>query len=259
MTTELVEFSLEPKTLEEAMKLAEIIAKSDLVPKDFQGKPGNVLIAVQMGKEIGLKPMQALQSIAVINGRPCVWGDGALALVRASGLLEDFREDMDEKALTATCSAKRKGQPTTIVRSFSQAEAKVAGLWDKKPSPWQTYPKRMLQMRARAFVLRDGFADVLKGLAIAEEQGDIETVDTEALPAPARVALPPAAVRSDNGAGAEASPGPESAAPTTTTVDWRKITAKFNSLCGGCGNEIKTGEDVYFDPAARKAWHTHCR
>src|SRR3990167_3818245 len=150
---ELVEFSLEPRTLEEAMKLAEIIAKSDLVPKDYQGKPGNVLIAVQMGKEIGLKPMQAIQGIAVINGRPCVWGDAALGLILGSGLCEDFREDFDEKTLVATCSAKRKGQPTPIVRTFSQLDAKTAGLWDKKPSPWQTYPKRMLRMRARGFVL----------------------------------------------------------------------------------------------------------
>ena len=187
MTQELVKFSMEPKTLEEAMKYAELIAKSSLVPKDFVNQPGNVLVAIQMGQEIGLKPLQALQNIAVINGRPCLWGDAVLALVRGSGLLEDFREDFDEPTQTASCSAKRRGQPTIILRRFGMDDAKKAGLWGKQGT-WQTYPRRMMQMRARAFALRDGFADVLKGLAIAEEQGDVIEADgqevTTALPPP---------------------------------------------------------------------------
>jgi len=180
---ELVEFSFQPRTLEEAMKFAEIVAKSDLVPKDYKGNPGNVLIAIQWGQEIGLKPLQALQNIAVINGRPAMWGDSVLALVRGSGLLEDFREDFHEPSMTATCTAKRKDQPTPIVRTFSLAEGQKAGLTNRD-TPWRTYPKRMIQMRARAFTLRDGFADVLKGIAVAEEQQDVVDVTATPLPAP---------------------------------------------------------------------------
>ena len=182
MTQELVEFSFQPKTLEEAMKFAELVSKSDLVPKDYKGNPGNVLIAIQWGNEIGLKPLQALQNIAVINGRPCLWGDAALALVRGSGLVEDFREDLHEPSMTATCTIKRKDQPTPISRTFSKADAEKAGLWGK--NNWSGYPKRMLQMRARAFALRDGFTDVLKGIAVAEEQQDVVDVTAEPLPAP---------------------------------------------------------------------------
>lgn len=182
-------FSLAPTTLDEAMKFSDLIAKSDLVPSDYKGKPGNILVAIQMGQEVGLKPLQALQSIAVINGHPCIYGDGAIGLVRASGLLEDFREDLDEKTMTATCQAKRKDQPTPITRTFSQADANRAGLW-QKIGPWKSYPQRMLQMRARSWVLRDGFADVLKGLEIAEEMQDLDVVDTQPLNAPKLPALP---------------------------------------------------------------------
>lgn len=182
MGQELVEFSIEPKTFEEAMKYAELIAKSTLVPKDYQGQPGNVLIAIQWGREIGLKPLQALQNIAVINGRPCLWGDAVLAMVRGSGLVEDYREDFHEATFTATCTIKRKGQPSPIVRTFSRADAERAGLWDR--NTWKSYPKRMAQMRARAFALRDGFADVLKGIAISEEQQDVETNGQALLPPP---------------------------------------------------------------------------
>lgn len=179
---DLVEFSFQPKTLDEAMKFAELVSKSDLVPKDYKGNPGNVLIAIQWGQEIGLKPLQALQNIAVINGRPCLWGDAALALVRGSGLVADFREDLHEPSMTATCTIQRVGQPTPIIRTFSKADAEKAGLWGK--NNWSGYPKRMLQMRARAFALRDGFTDVLKGISVAEEQQDVIDVTGTPLPAP---------------------------------------------------------------------------
>ena len=67
-------FSLTPSSLKEAMEYAQIIANSTMVPKNYQGKPGDILVAVQMGAELGLKPIQALQNIAVINGRPSVYG-----------------------------------------------------------------------------------------------------------------------------------------------------------------------------------------
>jgi hypothetical protein len=112
----------------------------------------------------------ALQRIAVINGRPSIWGDGAMGLVRASGLCEYVYEaiDGDGDHMVAVCRVKRKGEKNPIERTFSVADAKKAGLWGKAGT-WQQYPKRMLQMRARAFALRDLFADVLGGLYIAEE------------------------------------------------------------------------------------------
>ena len=76
-------FSLTPANLDEAMKFSEMIANSDICPKDFHGKAGNVLVAIQMGLELGLPPMQALQNIAVINGRPSIWGDALPALAQA--------------------------------------------------------------------------------------------------------------------------------------------------------------------------------
>lgn len=164
-------FSLEPRNLQEAMNLARIMADSDMVPKDYRGKPANVLVAVQMGRELGLSPMQSIQNISVINGRPSVWGDAMLALCSAHPSCEDVVESYDSSAETATCVVRRRGREP-IARTFSVPDAKKAGLWGKQ-GPWQQYPQRMLQMRARAFALRDGFADVLRGLGMAEENQDI--------------------------------------------------------------------------------------
>jgi hypothetical protein len=164
-------FSLTPTSITEAMSLAKMIADSDLAPKDFKGKAGNCLIAMQMGMEVGLSPMQAIQNIAVINGRPTIWGDASLALVQANPVCEYVIEEWDEKTQTWTCRGKRKDRADEVSRTFSMADAKTAKLANKE-GPWTNYPKRMIQMRARAFMLRDCFTDVLKGLAIREEVMD---------------------------------------------------------------------------------------
>ena len=164
-----VQFDLSPKTFEQALVFADYLAESDMVPKDFKGKPGNCLIAMQWGMELGMKPLQAIQNIAVINGRPAMWGDSLLAIVRSSPLCQYVLEDWDANG-TAVVRAKRRGEPEQI-RTFSNEDAKLAGLLGKQ-GPWITNPKRMKQLRARAFALRDVFADVLRGMSMAEDVGD---------------------------------------------------------------------------------------
>jgi len=163
------QFDLSPQTFDQALQFCDYLAESDFVPKDFKGKPGNCLIAIQWGAELGLKPLQALQNLAIINGRPALWGDAVIALVRSSPLCEYITEADDGS--TAVCRVKRRGE-SEEVRTFSMEDAKVAGLLGKS-GPWTQYPKRMRQMRARAFALRDVFPDVLRGMAIAEEVMDI--------------------------------------------------------------------------------------
>jgi hypothetical protein len=195
--------TLAPANFTELVEFAEIAARSQFVPKDYRNHPEDILLAVQLGSEVGLRPMQALQNIAVINGRPAVWGDALPGLCKASSVYEDLietweRED-DQDFLTAVCVAKRHGS-TPVTARFSVMDAKRAGLWTKA-GPWQTYPRRMLQMRARSFALRDCFADVLKGLISAEEALDLPaSVDRlahgptiDAAPEPTQTANPPAA------------------------------------------------------------------
>ena len=164
---------LTPTNLTEAMQLAEILAQSTIVPKDYQRNPGNILVAIQWGAELGLAPMQAMQNIATINGRPSIWGDAMLALVKNSSEFVSIKEEFtgEDAALTAVCTIARKGQPDHTTY-FSVEDARKAGLWGKQ-GPWTQYPRRMLQMRARGYALRDMFPDVLKGMRTAEEVRDM--------------------------------------------------------------------------------------
>lgn len=178
MTQELStnKFNFEITSMQQAMDYAKMISESELAPKDYRGKPGNVIIAMQFGAEIGLKPMQAIQNIAVINGRPSIWGDAMIALVMNSPLCEYIHEKIEND--TAYCSVKRKGDDREYTYEFSKADAKQAGLLGKS-GPWGQYPDRMMQMRARGFALRDKFSDVLKGLAMAEEVSDYQVIQAE--------------------------------------------------------------------------------
>ncbi|NOW44130.1 hypothetical protein FHW96_000257 [Novosphingobium sp. SG751A] len=162
-----------PQTMEEAWRLSGALAASGMTPKAYGNDQNKIMVGIMAGAEVGLTPFAALQSIAVIGNNPSLWGDGALALVQASGLLEDMEEFDDGNV--ATCRLVRKGRTTPIVRTFSQEDAKKAGL-SGKSGPWSQYPQRMRQMRARAWAMRDGFSDVLKGLHIAEEARDYQSM-----------------------------------------------------------------------------------
>ena len=181
-------FSLTPRNLEEALKFADIMSKSDLVPRDFRDKPGNILVAIQKGLEIGLSPMAALESIAVINGRASLWGDALLGLVQVSPQYE-WHNEAESTPTKGVCIVKRKGHEPHRVE-FSIEDAKRAGLLGKS-GPWQQYTARMLTLRARAFALRDKFADVLKGLSMAEEALDIPQSQPQTVSAEVQPASPP--------------------------------------------------------------------
>ena len=166
--------------IEQAIKASELISQAPgFCPKDFLNKPAQILCAIQYGREIGLSPMQALQSIAVINGKPSIYGDGLIALCQSFSECEDIKEEFDAKTMTATCVVRRKGR-SPVVHQWDVAKATKAGLWDKA-GPWKQYPERMLQMRARGFALRDAFADRLKGIITAEEARDYPTQEERQL------------------------------------------------------------------------------
>jgi hypothetical protein len=216
-----------PVTLDEAMRFSDMLAKSSMVPKAYQGKPEDVLVAVQWGKELGLAPLQALQNIACINGKPSVYGDAAMALVQASPVCEGIEEYFEGEGTpnpVAVCVAHRKNrQPVTA--KFSVEDAKRAGLWGKQ-GPWQAYPKRMLQMRARGFALRDAFPDVLKGLITAEEAADY--------PSEAKDITPRAVLRNPlDSIGKERHPGevlPAPESPIVIAPDLDEVNAQLSEI-----------------------------
>ncbi|HAA73273.1 MAG TPA: hypothetical protein DCE55_29295 [Planctomycetaceae bacterium] len=185
-------------TRDEVRRFAQDVCDSGLAPKGLvtELKPGmnqeqvdvayrkniaSIMIALQMGAELGLTPMASLQNVAVINGRPSIWGDAMLAVCRASGIFDEsaFKEEWSGSGDDYKCEVTVRRLPAgnPVVRTFSVKDAKKAGLWGKQ-GPWSSYPQRMLQMRARSFALRDCFGDILRGFQVAEEAQDIPAAHT---------------------------------------------------------------------------------
>ena len=165
---------LSEQRFEHALRIANMMSKSQMVPKAFQNKPQDIVLAMEFGRRLGLGELQAIQNIAVINGRPTMWGDAVLAACQSHPDFEYIREEQimgaDNTVIGYRCTVKRKSYPDATIRDFSIDDAKKAGLWGR--NTWAQYPTRMLQMRARGFALRDTFADALSGVAVREEVED---------------------------------------------------------------------------------------
>lgn len=182
--------ALVPQDLDQAFRLSQALAGAgDMVPKAYQGQPQMIMAAIAKGLEIGMPPMQALSSIAVINGRATLWGDALPALVQRAGHHVDVDYEGQGDGLIAVATLTR-SDGRKVVRRFGMADAKRAGLLGK-PGPWTQYPQRMLLNRARAWAIRDGAADALMGLQVTEEVSDYgpdaaREINPQAAPAPRR-------------------------------------------------------------------------
>lgn len=166
------------------IKIASYLAKTEMIPKALRGKPMDIMIIMEMGHQLGMPIMQSIQSIAAINGMPCLYGDGLLALVQSHKDYEWIKESpmVNNNVIVGyTCVVKRKNHEEHSY-SFTRQDASKAGLLNK-PGAWTLYETRMLQMRARSFALRNTFADALRGVKSAEEISDYSEVhDTISVP-----------------------------------------------------------------------------
>jgi hypothetical protein len=226
-----------PTTLEEAFRFAQLVVQAGLAPSSYETNgapdPQKVVIGILTSLELGVPPLQGLTGIAIINNRATVWGDLAVALIQAKGLIRDHEViesgTFPNDDYTVTCRYWRVGQTKPYEGKFSIAQAKKANLWmNASKKPWVSYPQRMLHARARAYALRDGFSDALKGLAIAEEIQDLPAepkgpVSTDFLADAPQIA------------NSEAGTGAAQAADTNTVSDTTKPETPLESpLSRGC-------------------------
>jgi hypothetical protein len=164
-----------PRHSGDVKRLANLAFSSGLAPKGATNV-AQAIMGIMAGMEVGLTFVQACRQVMVVNGSPSLWGDAPLGLVMKSGHLEDIQVRWEgTKTEDSSCSVvvKRKGVATAGEGKFAAADARAAGLWGKK-GPWTNYPRRMLELRARAFALRNMFPDVLLGCAIAEEHEGVQ-------------------------------------------------------------------------------------
>lgn len=192
-----------PTTIDETFRLAQLIHSSGLAPKQLT-TPEAVTVVLLKGLEIGAPPMMALETIGVINGKACLFGDGIPALLWSHGfkLREWYENEDDLENIIAHCEITRPDGDKYAFK-YSAQDARDNGLWDTRvknhkgepnKAPWFLFKKRMVKMRARGWNARDCASDVLKGMPIYEEQRDIEDVrrqePRDITPKPADLEIP---------------------------------------------------------------------
>lgn len=207
-----------PRNIDEVLRYARMLLVAGAVPDSLAKEGGSklpdnevvarVVAVIAAGSEIGMGPMSAMANIALINKRRLIWGQGAIAVLQASGQLEDMRVDhigqspgdglqtaQFNENFGIRVTLKRKGQPTPFVGEFTVGQARRAHLWlNTNKKPWIEHPERMLFWRAFNNAASIGFGDCLAGLGIrelADEVPPTQITDTSFLDAPKREEVVP--------------------------------------------------------------------
>ncbi len=189
-----------PQTSEEYGRMAELLIYAECVPASYAPKEGAfasqeafkktraaLIIGLMKSVEIGVPPLTGINGIMIVNNRPSVWGDLAVALVQRDGHLAKMEVrkigpepipgtplDQWDRGFGFRVLMWRRGQETPYEGTFTVGDARRAGLWENtRKQPWINYPLDMLFNRARAKAMRAGFSDSLHGMSIVEEARDV--------------------------------------------------------------------------------------
>lgn len=189
-------FTYLPATFDKACEWSDYISRSGLVPDAFRTPKGapedaskgrDVYLACARGAELGMKPLQSLMNIAVVNGRTTLSTDAKKALCMQYGDIKSVYDDSDGVPKW-TCTATRKGHSDVVI-TFSAQDAVIAGLmscewvatpdgkvrvWKGRSNAWVHYWKRMLLKRAMSWCCDEAFPDVLSGFGTTEDYSDMD-------------------------------------------------------------------------------------
>jgi len=174
MTAELATITTSSSSngLESKIRYAQALAGASLLPAQYRDRPANVLLAMELGEALGIPPIQAINGIHVIEGKPSASADLIASLVRRAG--HKLRVTVDDQANTVTAQIIRADDPDFTYESvWTEGKARAAGLWGK--GNWSKHPGQMLRSRAITEVCRMGASDALYGVIYTPEELGADT------------------------------------------------------------------------------------
>lgn len=264
--------AINPTTFDEVKRLAKlaVLAGLSASPDNDEDKAiAKATMAILQGLEIGVPAIQAVQGIAIINGKPMIYGDLLTAVLWSKGFKVEKRV---EGAGDIRCGYAKVTRPdgTVIEKRFSVADARKARLWDERTTvkrknrngewydapndaPWYRFPDRMLEWRAFGFACKDGASDVTRGMYVREEMApeynDMVDITPAADPRPA---LPTVDQLFDDGG--EAAPAPEAPSDEQFLAAFRAAAETHR------GDQIALGHlwDAHADEIAARGLEQAC-
>lgn len=241
-------FSYITAGLQERADYIARLAPSTILPTAYRGNAANAFVAAETGAALGLEPLQALASIAVINGRATLSSDLMAAVIRRAGHTLRIVENSPESVTATLIRADDKKFEFTV--TWDKDKAVKAGLWGQR-GPWSQYPTQMLRARAITEVARQGASEALMGMIYSPEDFGATITDTGEVieaeivadtPAPAPAAKPkpaskPAAAPSQPAPlGKPLTPAQASVAKGLETLSFTQDA--YTALCKRCLGQI---------------------
>ena len=169
--------------MDQAYKIACIMAKSDIVPAHYRGRPENAFIAVQTAYRMNLDPMMIMQNTFVVSGKLGMNSSFAISLANSSGLFEGgirYRIEGSDNSLkvTAYTNLRKTGEEISYTIGMKEATAEN---WTKNPK-YRTLPELMLRYRAATLLIRTHAPEVLNGMHMVEEIEDVKSAVRDVTP-----------------------------------------------------------------------------
>ena len=168
-------FSYITAGLQERADYIARLAPSTILPTAYRGNAANAFVAAETGAALGLEPLQALASIAVINGRATLSADLMAAVIRRAGHTLRIVENSPESVTATLIRADDKKFEFTV--TWDKDKAVKASLWGQR-GPWSQYPTQMLRARAITEVARQGASEALMGMIYSPEDFGATITDT---------------------------------------------------------------------------------
>lgn len=166
-----------------AISQAKVLASSDLVPEGtYRNKPANCLIALDMAYRMNMSPLNVMQNLFIVKGKPGWSGQYCIAAINACGRFSplDFIRLVDDKGNLTGYYAQATNIATGRICEGSPVTwdmVKAEGWLDKAGSKWKTMPEQMFKYRCAAFFARTFCPEVLNGLQTVEELKDVRGYD----------------------------------------------------------------------------------
>lgn len=238
-----------------AHKLGAALAGTDMVPRDYKGKPDNATAAILYGAEVGLSAIQSLQQIFIVHGKPAMYGRTMVALVMKAG------HEISEVEATqdaVTWHGRRRDNGREFTARWDMERAKLAGYTQN--AKYQTNPIEMLRAKAQTELCRTLFPDVLLGMAHSVEDLELERVQVIS-----ERSEPPQKGVAGLKAALASAPDPQSEPQPTTTAtagDIKKLDAALTEagildqeerrtfLSARVGRELQAARDLTRDEVA---------
>ncbi len=169
------------QSFELALRMADSLSKSTVVPKEYQGNSGNCLIAIEMASRINTSPMMVMQNLFIVNGRPGWSAQWIISMINASRrykteLQFEFGHDQKDGGLSCVAWAEDWNGHKVYGPKITMTMANAEGWVSKNGSKWKTMPEVMIQYRAASFFGRMNCPDMIMGIYSQDEVADMVDV-----------------------------------------------------------------------------------